>query len=149
MGCKIIADKKLKNLISFKTKNASIKDWSTEYLSPIISVKSVNGVNEAIKHNHPRQTQPPRPPPQRPHQRPPKPPPAQRPQKDAAAGGQGEVQHRWHHHERRHSQLMLWRVRPVSGGGGGTAEEIRRITLTALPGIRPHGAWKSLGSMFN
>ena len=50
MGCKIIADKKIKNLISFKTKNASIKDWSTEYLSPIISVKSVNGVNEAIKH---------------------------------------------------------------------------------------------------
>ena len=29
---------------------AKIKDWSTEYLSPTISVKSVNGVDEAIDH---------------------------------------------------------------------------------------------------
>ena len=31
-------------------KIATEKDWKTEYLSPIISVKSVNGVKEAIDH---------------------------------------------------------------------------------------------------
>jgi len=31
-------------------KIAREKDWKTEYLSPIISVKSVNGVTEAIDH---------------------------------------------------------------------------------------------------
>jgi len=33
-----------------KIKIATEKDWRTEYLSPIISVKSVNGVKEAISH---------------------------------------------------------------------------------------------------
>ena len=31
-------------------KIAKLKDWNTEYLSPTISVKSVNGVNDAINH---------------------------------------------------------------------------------------------------
>ena len=31
-------------------KIATTKDWQTEYLSPKISVKSVNGVTEAIQH---------------------------------------------------------------------------------------------------
>ena len=49
-GCKIIGDKKIKKFISGKMKIATEKDWGTEYLSPIISVKTVNGVTEAIDH---------------------------------------------------------------------------------------------------
>ena len=50
LGCKIIGDKTIKKYASNKIKIAKEKDWSTEYLAPIISVKSVNGVEEAIKH---------------------------------------------------------------------------------------------------
>jgi len=50
LGCKIVGDKTIKNFISKKIKIATKKDWETEYLSPIISVKSVNGVEEAIQH---------------------------------------------------------------------------------------------------
>jgi len=50
LGCKIIGDKMIKKFISEKIKIAKIKDWETEYLAPIISVKSVNGVAEAIEH---------------------------------------------------------------------------------------------------
>jgi len=50
MGCKIIGDKSIKKFISEKMKIAKEKDWNTEYLSPTISVKSVNGVTEAIDH---------------------------------------------------------------------------------------------------
>ena len=50
MGCKIIGDKTIKKFVSSKIKIATEKDWSTEYLEPIISVKSVNGVKEAIDH---------------------------------------------------------------------------------------------------
>ena len=50
LGCKIIGDKTIKKFISEKIKIAREKDWETEYLSPIISVKSVNGVTEAIDH---------------------------------------------------------------------------------------------------
>ena len=50
LGCKIIVDKRIKKFISGKIKIATKKDWETEYLSPMISVKSVNGVKEAIKH---------------------------------------------------------------------------------------------------
>ena len=49
-GCKIIGDKIIKKFISKKIKIATEKDWKTEYLSPVISVKSVNGVEEAIRH---------------------------------------------------------------------------------------------------
>ena len=49
-GCKIIGDKIIKKFISNKFKIATERDWKTEYLSPIISVKSVNGVTEAINH---------------------------------------------------------------------------------------------------
>jgi len=49
-GCKIIGDKTIKKFISEKMKIATEKDWKTEYLSPMISVKSVNGVTEAIDH---------------------------------------------------------------------------------------------------
>ena len=50
LGCKIIGDKKIKKIITGKMKIATEKDWKTEYLASIISVKSVNGVNEAINH---------------------------------------------------------------------------------------------------
>ncbi len=50
LGCKIVGDKIIKNFISKKIKIATKKDWETEYLSPIIAVKSVNGVEEAIQH---------------------------------------------------------------------------------------------------
>ena len=50
LGCKIIGDKIIKKYTSDKIKIATEKDWRTEYLSPIISVKSVNGVKEAISH---------------------------------------------------------------------------------------------------
>ena len=50
LGCKIIGDKTIKKFISGKMKLAKKKDWETEYLSSTISVKSVNGVSEAIDH---------------------------------------------------------------------------------------------------
>ncbi len=49
-GCKIVGDKIIKKFISIKIKIATEKDWKTEYLTPTISVKSVNGVEEAIRH---------------------------------------------------------------------------------------------------
>ena len=50
LGCKIIGDKIIKKFISCKMKIATKKDWETEYLSPTISVKCVDGVEEAINH---------------------------------------------------------------------------------------------------
>ena len=50
LGCKIIGDKIIKKFVSGKMKIATKKDWKTEYLSPVISVKSVNGVDQAIDH---------------------------------------------------------------------------------------------------
>jgi len=50
LGCKIIGDKIIRKFISGKMKIATEKDWETEYLSSTISVKSVNGVEEAINH---------------------------------------------------------------------------------------------------
>ena len=49
-GCEIIGDKIIKKYLKNKIKIASENDWSTEYLSPKISVKIVNGVKEAINH---------------------------------------------------------------------------------------------------
>ena len=50
LGCKIIGDNIIKKFVSGKMKIATKKDWETEYLSSTISVKSVNGVNQAIGH---------------------------------------------------------------------------------------------------
>ena len=50
LGCKIVGDETIKKFVSGKMKIATKKDWQTEYLSPTISVKSVNGVVEAIDH---------------------------------------------------------------------------------------------------
>ena len=50
LGCKIIGDNIIKKNFPGKMKIAKKKDWETEYLAPIISVKIVNGVNQAIDH---------------------------------------------------------------------------------------------------
>ena len=49
-GCKIIGDNKIRKLYSKKIKKASYKDWSKEYLSAVVSVKSVKNLDEAIGH---------------------------------------------------------------------------------------------------
>ncbi len=49
-GCKIIGDNKIRKIYNGKIKKASIKDWSKEYLSPTVSVKSVKDLQDAICH---------------------------------------------------------------------------------------------------
>tara|TARA_Y100000591_G_scaffold222787_1_gene194141 strand:+ start:2474 stop:3724 length:1251 start_codon:yes stop_codon:yes gene_type:complete len=49
-GCKIIGDNKIRKLYNKKIKIASNNDWSKEYLASIVSVKSVQNINEAIQH---------------------------------------------------------------------------------------------------
>ena len=49
-GCKIIGDNKIRKLYNKKITKASIKDWSKEYLTSIVSVRSVKNVDEAILH---------------------------------------------------------------------------------------------------
>ena len=49
-GCKIIGDTKIKKLYFGKVTKASAKDWSKEYLLPIVSVKVVKNLEEAIFH---------------------------------------------------------------------------------------------------
>ena len=49
-GCKIIGDNKIRKLYKGKIWPASINDWSKEYLSPTVSVKTVKNLNDAISH---------------------------------------------------------------------------------------------------
>ena len=49
-GCKIVGDKILKGYYKGKLYPAKEKDWSTEYLASIVSVKVVKNSEEAIKH---------------------------------------------------------------------------------------------------
>ena len=49
-GCKIIGDKILKSYYKGQLYPAKEKDWSTEYLASIVSVKVVKNSEEAIKH---------------------------------------------------------------------------------------------------
>jgi len=49
-GCKIIGDNKILKIYKGKIKKASVKDWSKEYLSSTVSVKSVKNLQEAISH---------------------------------------------------------------------------------------------------
>ena len=49
-GCKIIGDSKIKKFYKGKVQKATSKDWSKEYLAPIVSVKSVKNLDEAINH---------------------------------------------------------------------------------------------------
>ena len=48
--CFIIADKKIKKIFKGKSKKATEKDWAKEYLLPIVSVKSVEDVKDAVDH---------------------------------------------------------------------------------------------------
>ena len=49
-GCKIIGDSKIIKSYNKKIQKASAKDWSKEYLAPIVSVRSVKNLDEAIMH---------------------------------------------------------------------------------------------------
>ncbi len=49
-GCKIIGDNEIRKFYNKKIKKALIKDWSKEYLAPVVSVKSVKNIDEAINH---------------------------------------------------------------------------------------------------
>ena len=49
-GCKIIGDNKIKKFYKKEIQIAKKSDWSKEYLSSIVSVKSVKNINEAIDH---------------------------------------------------------------------------------------------------
>ena len=49
-GCKIIGDNKIVKLYNGNVQKASVKDWSKEYLSSIVSVKTVKNLDEAINH---------------------------------------------------------------------------------------------------
>ena len=49
-GCKIIGDNKIRKFYNKKITKASIKDWSKEYLTSSVSVKSVKNIDEAILH---------------------------------------------------------------------------------------------------
>ena len=49
-GCKLIGDKNIIKYYKGKILLAKENDWNKEYLAPIISIKSVNGVEEAINH---------------------------------------------------------------------------------------------------
>ena len=49
-GCEVRADNKINKLFKYKLNVAKEKDWRTEYLDAIISVKTVKSVEEAIQH---------------------------------------------------------------------------------------------------
>ncbi len=49
-GCEVRVDNKINKLFKNSLKSAKEKDWKTEYLKAIISVKTVKNVKEAINH---------------------------------------------------------------------------------------------------
>ena len=49
-GCKIIGDNEIRKFYRGKIYKATNKDWSKEYLSSTVSVKSVKSLEEAITH---------------------------------------------------------------------------------------------------
>ncbi len=49
-GCEVRADEKINKIFKGKLKKTIERDWKTEYLDAIISVKSVKNVNEAVEH---------------------------------------------------------------------------------------------------
>ena len=49
-GCEVRVDDKINKLFKNKLKLAKEKDWSTEYLDAIISIKSVKNVKESVNH---------------------------------------------------------------------------------------------------
>ena len=49
-NCKLIGDLKFKKKLKGNVQIAKDKDWTTEYLAPIVSVKTVKNLDEAIRH---------------------------------------------------------------------------------------------------
>ena len=49
-GCEVRVDKKINKLFKNKLTIAKEKDWRTEYLDAIISIKSVKNVNDGVSH---------------------------------------------------------------------------------------------------
>ena len=49
-GCEVRVDNKINKLFDNRLKPAKEKDWSTEYLEAIISIKTVKNVHEGVKH---------------------------------------------------------------------------------------------------
>ncbi len=49
-GCEVRADKKVNKIFKGKLKKTTVRDWKTEYLDAIISVKTVKNVKGAIEH---------------------------------------------------------------------------------------------------
>ena len=49
-GCEVRVDSKINKLFKNKLKLAKEKDWKTEYLDAIISIKTVKNVNEGVNH---------------------------------------------------------------------------------------------------
>jgi glutamate-5-semialdehyde dehydrogenase len=50
LGCEVVVDRKINKIFKNKYKLAKEIDWKTEYLDAKISIKSVNGVQEAKNH---------------------------------------------------------------------------------------------------
>ena len=50
IGCEVRVDNKINKLFKNKLKLAKEKDWKTEYLDAIISVKTIKNVHEAVRH---------------------------------------------------------------------------------------------------
>jgi len=49
-GCEVRVDNKINKLFQNKLKKAKEKDWATEYLDAVISIKTVKNVNEGVEH---------------------------------------------------------------------------------------------------
>ena len=49
-GCEVRVDRKINKLFNGKLKKAKEKDWRTEYLDSIISIKTVKNVKEGVDH---------------------------------------------------------------------------------------------------
>jgi len=49
-GCEVRADNKVNKLFNGKLKKTVEKDWKTEYLDAIISIKAVKNVGDAVEH---------------------------------------------------------------------------------------------------
>tara|TARA_B100000902_G_C27232329_1_gene875528 strand:+ start:123 stop:1364 length:1242 start_codon:yes stop_codon:yes gene_type:complete len=49
-GCEVRVDNKINKLFNYKLKKAVEKDWKTEYLDSIISIKTVKNVQDGVNH---------------------------------------------------------------------------------------------------
>ena len=49
-GCEVRVDNRINKLFKGKLKKAKDKDWKTEYLDSVISVKTVKNINEGVNH---------------------------------------------------------------------------------------------------